>query len=231
MANPQIDNGYTKIANEIYDALCKIRIPGEAHQILHVVIRKTYGFNKKQDWIALSQFCLMTGLKRPNVCRAINKLKIMNIIIVIQKDNGDIRLYRFNKDFDTWKPLSKKITLSKKIMSVIQKDNEALSKKIHTKDNTTKDNIQKTVADKSASLDFKEIIAYYHTLVLNSEGFKPEIRAKDCALVKSILKRYPKDQVKDIIYQYLSGEKASKLGIDLSIALSAHSINQYLSKK
>jgi hypothetical protein len=27
MVNPQTENGYTRIANEILDALCKIRIP------------------------------------------------------------------------------------------------------------------------------------------------------------------------------------------------------------
>jgi hypothetical protein len=47
--------------------------------------------------------------------------------IIIKKDNN---LYRFQKDFDCWKPLSKKITLSKKIITVIKKDNLPLSKKI-----------------------------------------------------------------------------------------------------
>lgn len=140
MSNPQCENGYTKIANEILDALCHIRINGEARQILDTIIRKTYGYHKKQDKISLSQFVITTGIKKPNICKAINKLRQMNLIIIIQKDNGDINSYRFNKDFDTWEPLSKKITLSKKIISVIQKDNASLSKKIHTKDNTTKDN-------------------------------------------------------------------------------------------
>lgn len=33
MANPQCENGYTRIANEILEALSKIRIPGEARRL------------------------------------------------------------------------------------------------------------------------------------------------------------------------------------------------------
>ena len=129
MANPQKKNGSVPIANEIFDALCHIRIPGEVMQIILVIIRKTYGWNKKEDAISLSQFCLITGMKKPNVCRAINNAVKMNLII--KKDNDIANKYIFNKDFDTWKPLSKKIT-------VIKKDNASLSKKIHTKYTTTK---------------------------------------------------------------------------------------------
>ena len=141
---PQLENGYTKIANEIFDNLSKIRIPGESGQVLAVIFRKTYGFHKKKDRISLSQFCVGTGLKKPNVCRAINKLLSMQLIIKIDTNLGEV--YEFQKDHKKWVPLSKRITgksLSKKIMSVIQKDNASLSKKIHTKDTTTKDTYTK----------------------------------------------------------------------------------------
>ena len=60
MANPQKENGYTAIANEIMEALCRHRIPGEDRQVLDVIFRKTYGFNKIEDYISLSQFVDMT---------------------------------------------------------------------------------------------------------------------------------------------------------------------------
>ena len=134
MANPRLENGYTRIANEVMEALCSIRISGEARQCLDVIIRKTWGFNKKTDKIALSQFVLLTKMSKPSICRALNKLYSMNIIIIkkdngdiIKKDNTKISSYGVNKDFSFWKALSKKITpskaLSKKIISVIKKDN------------------------------------------------------------------------------------------------------------
>jgi len=145
MASPQLDNGYIKIATEIYEALCKIRINGEARQVLDFIIRKTYGYHKKQDKISLSQFTLGTGLKKTHIIRGLNKLKQMKLIIQI--DNDDINIYRFNKDFDDWKPLPKKVTLPKKVMTVTQKGNASLPKKVHTIDKPTKDNITKGVCD------------------------------------------------------------------------------------
>ena len=141
MASPQKENGYTPIANELLEALAKIRLSGEETQVLLVLIRKTYGFQKKVDTIALSQFVEATGINKPNVCRAIAKLISKNIII--KKDNPNITSYSIQKNYARWKPLSKKIMLSKKIIGVIKKDNSPLSKKIHTKETLTKETLTK----------------------------------------------------------------------------------------
>uniref|UniRef100_A0A6M3Y8Q3 Putative DNA replication initiation protein n=1 Tax=viral metagenome TaxID=1070528 RepID=A0A6M3Y8Q3_9ZZZZ len=135
MANPQKENGYTPIANEIMDAFSRHRIPGEQRQILDCIIRKTYGYNKKKDTISFSQFEAKTGLKKPNISRSIKALLSKKIISVIKSDNGKTYIYEFNKDFEKWVPLSKMITLSKVITTVIKSDNESLSKVITTKDN------------------------------------------------------------------------------------------------
>ncbi len=120
MASPQKENGYTAIANEIMEALASIRIPGEARQVLDVILRKTYGWNKKEDKISLFQFKKMTSLTSPHIIRARNKLLNMNIITVAQKGNSDVLTYRFQKDYTKWKLLPKKATLPKKEISVAQ---------------------------------------------------------------------------------------------------------------
>lgn len=149
MASPQKENGYTPIANEILEAFGRIRIAGEAWQVLSILLRKTYGFHKKEDRIALSQLCLATGLKKPTICKALNKLVMMNVIT--KKDTPEGNIWSINKDFDTWKPLPKKVTLPKKVMRVTQKGNASLPKKPHTKDNYTKDTITKdTLSAQSA---------------------------------------------------------------------------------
>ena len=144
MANPQIENGHIDIANEIADKLCSYRLSGEEWQVLWVILRKTYGWHKEEDWIALSQFVSLTGMKKPNIIRTLKELLSKNIIVVIKKDNAVIKIdnakinyYAFNKDYDTWKPLSKVI------MPVIKIDNASLSKLIPTKENTTKENTTK----------------------------------------------------------------------------------------
>ena len=110
MANPQWENGFIKMATEIWEALTKTRIPGEAMQVLMAIIRKTYGWNKKEDFIAHSQIAEMTGLKKQNVERAIKRLIKMNMITAIKYDGSQIISYSLNKDYETWKPQSKKIT-------------------------------------------------------------------------------------------------------------------------
>ena len=94
MASPQKENGYTAISNELLDALSRIRIPGESRQVLDVIIRKTYGFNKKYDCISNSQFVKYTGIKKQHVSRAVAKLKNMNIIYVKSEIGSDKVIHR-----------------------------------------------------------------------------------------------------------------------------------------
>lgn len=150
MASPQLENGYTRLANEILEALARIRIPGESRQAFDVILRKTYGFQKKVDTISLSQFTLATGINRQNIIRAIKQLVSMNLII--KNDTGVTCRYGINKDFISWRPLSKKITtlkaskssqsgiifdnevVSSLITGGIIKDNKGVSSLIHTKE-------------------------------------------------------------------------------------------------
>ena len=151
MASPQAENGHVDIAHEIIEALAKYRINGESWQCLMVVFRKTYGWKKTEDEISLSQFSEMTGLKRPNVARALAWLVSSKILCVIKEDTTYANKYRFNKDFDTWTPVIKKDTTPK---AVIIEDNEVVSKKIihpvsskiHTKENSTKETPKESIA-------------------------------------------------------------------------------------
>ena len=125
------------IANELVEALARVRIPGESGQVLWALLRLTYGWQKKEDVINLRQLMDLTRLKKPTICRALSKMITMNIII--KKDNAFGTMWGLQKNYDLWKPLSKKITLSKKIINVIKKDNKPLSKKITPNTTTFKD--------------------------------------------------------------------------------------------
>ena len=149
MASPQVENGYTKIANEIIEALAKIRINGEARQMLDVIIRKTYGFNKKQDRISTSQFVEATGLPYYAIHKARHKLLKMGIIEVLpkkvigitQKGNSQILTYSFQKDYTKWQPLPKKVTVTQKGNGYNPKRSQTVTQKAYHKRN--KETIQK----------------------------------------------------------------------------------------
>ncbi len=92
MANPQKENGHTSLANEIWDALAMYRLSGEEWKCLIVIIRKTYGWQKKEDTISLSQFVELTQIHKPHIVRTINKL-LSKKIIVTKKGNDNNATY------------------------------------------------------------------------------------------------------------------------------------------
>jgi phage replication O-like protein O len=98
MANPQVEDGFTKVSNELLEALARTRLCSYESRILIFIIRKTYGWKKKKDWIALSQISEGTNILKPNVSRTLKKLENRNIII-----RGDHRHIGLQKDYEKWK--------------------------------------------------------------------------------------------------------------------------------
>ena len=170
MANPQAEDGHVDIANEIMEALAKIRIPGEARQILDFILRKTYGWHKKEDSISLTQFEKGTGLERNQVCRGLRKLLQMNLIykgsdngVPIHSDNTvpTISIYGFQKDFDKWKGSYNPVTSDKSVTGGSDKD----VLRVVTKVSPTKETIQKKTKQKKG-----------RTILMADEEFWKEVK-------------------------------------------------------
>jgi phage replication O-like protein O len=45
--SPQTGDGFVRIANELFDALLDVRIPGEVRRVFDYILRMTYGYNRK----------------------------------------------------------------------------------------------------------------------------------------------------------------------------------------
>lgn len=101
MANPQKENGFTPIANEILEKLVNISLLGSEFQILLFIIRKTYGYQKKADRISLTQFEKGTGISRPTVVKTLKNLMAKGLIVKICLPGGNIG-YSFIKDHENW---------------------------------------------------------------------------------------------------------------------------------
>jgi phage replication O-like protein O len=213
MANPQKENGFVGVSNEIMEALARIRIAGEAMQILWVIIRQTYGFNKKYDWISISQFHTKTGIQKPHIIRALNKLKQMNIIAqkgnsVANNGNDNPLSYCLQKDYDLWRPLPKKATLPKKVMAVAQKGNLALPKKVPTiytlKDTLTKDTLSDIKSDSKKS-EHKLIIDHWFSEYEKKFGIKYGFDGgKEGRMMKTLLSQFKYELLQLIITRFLN---------------------------
>ena len=95
MASPQVENGHTEIANELLEAIIKTPMSDYEHRVFWLIIRKTYGFKKKLDWISQTQIVNDTGILKPHVCRTIKKLLVKNMII---KDGKHLSIQKDSKN-------------------------------------------------------------------------------------------------------------------------------------
>lgn len=134
----QLENGYTKIANELIEKLAKVKMSGQAWQVLFAIIRKLYGHNKKSDWIEYSQVMEITGLPKSRVCEAVATLRENGIIT--QKRNGKRQIIEIIKDFDS--------VPQKRIVPVFRKHRSVKTDSIVPFSRTTKETITKETITK-----------------------------------------------------------------------------------
>jgi len=107
MANPQLEDGHTRIANELLEHLMRLYLAPNQWQVLLCIIRKTYGFQKKADFIANRQIVEDTGLVKSTISRALKRLELRNIVIRRGKYIG------IQKDWSLWRELAEQSTNEK----------------------------------------------------------------------------------------------------------------------
>lgn len=114
-------------------------------------------------------------------------------------------------------------------------DKQVANKGQHTRSKEVKRDIASS-KNKDASLPSQEkktdprvktLIDYFFQTCKEVKGFEPAINGKDGKIVKEILKDSSEDTLKSVISFFLDNKKADEVGITLSTALSAHTINLY----
>jgi DNA-binding transcriptional regulator YhcF (GntR family) len=95
-------------------------------------------------------------------------------------------------------------------------------KEVQIKENNMKENTIEVDA-KASPLD---VIDYFKKKVKELKGFCPEIDyGKDGRLAKERLKKYPFEEIKNLIDWYLNSENFEKFGASLSVCLSNFIVN------
>ena len=150
MDSPQLENGHFRIANEIAEALAQINLSSYQSRLLWAVLRKTYGFNKKDDWISNSQLVESTGLRKQHISRAKRELFDRNILVTNRGNK-----IAFNKLHKSWKELPKGVTSHK-----VTNRGSGVTNRGEHKRQYTKDNIQKTGGREVIPPSLDEVVAY-----------------------------------------------------------------------
>ena len=171
--NPQLENGYTKIANEIIDQLCRIKLSSYQMRVLLFVFRKTYGYNKKEDWISVSQIEEATGIYKAHVSRA--KKELLQRKIVTSNGNK----IAFQKDSRLWCELPRMVTVTKTGNIVTNPGQKVtiLGQKLPVQVDT-KDNIQNTITKERESIERKTHTIKFSTIESLQESDLQEIADK-----------------------------------------------------
>ena len=156
MASPQIENGYTRIANELLEAYCKRGLSKNAGQIWWYILRRTYGFHAKEAVILFNEIQKGTGIEKTHISRELNRLINSNMIVTQMGNRGKLS-YGIKKDYRKWKVLPKRVTvtqrgnksLPKGVTKITQMGNsDALKDKTNVDLLEPKDNIKDNIKER-----------------------------------------------------------------------------------
>ncbi|EBU6613687.1 replication protein [Salmonella enterica subsp. enterica serovar Derby] len=139
-----LDDGFTRIANEILEAVMHAGLSQHQLLVFMAVMRKTYGFNKKSDWVSNEQISELTGIL-PHKCSAAKSALVKRGILT---QTG--RVIGINKTVSEWsslpvkgtekKPYLKKVNLPESgNKSLPESGNGYYPNQVNTKDTITKD--------------------------------------------------------------------------------------------
>ncbi|MEQ5572520.1 replication protein [Providencia huaxiensis] len=149
------EDGYTRLANELYEELIGANLTRNQAKVAHAICRKTYGFNKKIDRISDSQLAELTRLPRQKVNKAKNELISMKVIVKLGSSIGP------NKNLTEWEiPECHQngVIVTKTVTKSVTKSvTEVSPKQGHTKDTITKEkkDNKNTMSEEVRSTDEK----------------------------------------------------------------------------
>lgn len=117
MSNPQLDKGFTRIANELLEAVLKHPFKKRELNVILAVIRKTYGYGKTCDAVSAVQIASMTNIDHSHISKTIDDL--ISCSVLIKKGSGrlshgkHVKSIGINKKYKMWMTVAKTATVKK----------------------------------------------------------------------------------------------------------------------
>jgi len=78
--NPQLENGFLRIANELYETLTAMPLTAREYKVILAIIRITYGWGRKVAPYQGGLLAQMTGLDPANISRTCRDLASKNVL-------------------------------------------------------------------------------------------------------------------------------------------------------
>jgi len=118
---PQLEDGYTRVACELLDAIVRFDFSKRQYKVVLAVIRKTYGYGKKTDDMTITQLANITGLELGNCSKTVSELSQMRTLLIQQGVYGYV--IGLNKNYQEWKPCQNDKPLLKQQVPVVKTTN------------------------------------------------------------------------------------------------------------
>lgn len=140
-----LDDGYTRIANELLEAVMHAGLSQHQLLVFMAVMRKTYGFNKKSDWVSNEQISELTGIL-PHKCSAAKSVMVKRGIFI--QSGRNIGINNVVSEWETLPESGKKNNVYPKEVNLPESGKKSLPEsgnayypnQVNTKDKHTKDN-------------------------------------------------------------------------------------------
>ena len=154
MASPQKENGYTSIANELLEQIYRRRFSASQLKILLLVIRFTYGFNRKTAALSNTFIAAGTGIHEITVSKEVGTLLRDNVLKLHKKPTfHNSRVIGINKDYESWRnhlELAEALSVSEIFDRVSETGETELADTLTKKENLTNTTVKKE-KEKTAS--------------------------------------------------------------------------------
>ncbi len=225
VASPQLENGYTPIANELLEAVYSADLNATQLKIVLFIMRYTYGFSRKQHTLSVSFIANGTGISRRYITSELQKLIDANIVKIIETQVGTrARTLQINKHYKEWDNYNscqlvvnsssgeqsfrgeQLFTSSSEQLFTSSSEQLFTQDKQKTKYKTSIGggvNSPSPLAKKKTPSPVKVAIDYYHDKFKDRFGEKPIISGKkDGNLIKQVVNKYGIKKTKELLDKF-----------------------------
>lgn len=153
------DGNFTRIVNPLIEELIKIPFKGCELAVALFIIRKTYGFNKLEDEISLSQFTAGLSRSKQTIINALKNLQLVKVARLVKRGNSkkQSNCWQINKYYNTWELVKVARLVKSKRGTSLMEAPQLVKTARHTKDNT-KNNTKDILSANADEWDFNNYL-------------------------------------------------------------------------
>lgn len=100
MKKAELEHGFLRLANDYADHLSRFPMTSREYRVWWAVIRKTYGYGKKSDYISGSQLAALTGFTRQRATSIVSDMVARRILFRTGGQRSEIGV---NTNLHEWK--------------------------------------------------------------------------------------------------------------------------------